>query len=76
VTPSSPYEIRKLTIGIVTAINRLTLSSPLHPGSTKYQVYWLTKDRQCVTLWHVGGELKVISPREGFEARYRKYREG
>ncbi len=74
VMPSSPYETRRLHIGIITGINRMTMSSPLHPGSTKYKVYWLTTDKECVTLWHVGGELKMISPHEGFKARYAKYR--
>tara|TARA_Y100001938_G_C7837975_1_gene304680 strand:+ start:306 stop:569 length:264 start_codon:yes stop_codon:yes gene_type:complete len=74
VKPSSPYETRKLHIGIITEINRLTMDSPLHPGSTKYKVFWLTNDGAHVTLWHVGGELRMISPHEGFEARYNKYR--
>jgi hypothetical protein len=74
VVPSSPYETRKLHIGIIIGINRLDVSSPLHPGSTKYKVYWLTSDGRCVILWHVGGELKMISPHEGFQTRYRKYR--
>jgi len=74
VIPDSPYETRGLQIGIITAINRMTMDSPLHPGSTKYKVYWLTKGKGCVTLWHVGGELKMISPHEGFQARYSKYR--
>lgn len=71
---STPYVPNKLHIGIIIAISRLTTTSPYKPGATKYKVYWLTKDRQCVTLWHVGEEIKIISPHEGFAARYSKYR--
>jgi len=63
VIPDSPYEARGLTIGIITGI-----------APKKFKVYWLTKDKRCVTLWHVGGELKMISPHEGYHARLAKYR--
>lgn len=74
VAPSSPYETRKFTIGIITSIDRMSIDSPFTVGSARYKVSWLTKDGKYVILWHDGGELKMVSPHEGFEARYAKYR--
>ena len=77
VVPEPPnYEARKLHIGIITGMSHRGSNSSYKEGSIsrKYKVFWLTTDGEHVTLWHVGGELKMISPHEGFEARFNKYR--
>ena len=74
VIPESPYETRKLHIGIITAMSHRGISPTSSSEKRKYRVFWLTNDGEHVILWHGGGELKMISPHEGFAARFAKYR--
>ena len=74
VIPESLYETRKLNIGIITAITNFGVPLKPHDSSRKYKVFWLTTDGAHVILWHSGEELKMISPHEGFTARFAKYR--
>ncbi len=40
----------------------------------KYNILWLTKHGKCVINWYEGGNLMLISAKEGNEKRYARYR--
>jgi len=62
------------TIGLILAVNRIPIESPLNSERTKYKIYWLTSAGKYVKNWIDAEKISLIVAVEGNEARYAQYR--